>query len=421
MDHAGAAGNEYGRSASGTHGCPYPRAVRRLGTLLLTGALLAVPGALPAAGAVAVAAEPVPGHPAPVVRAERAAPAIEVVGNGYGHGRGLSQHGAQSRALDGQGHRAIVEHYYPGTTWGTARGRVLVQITADTTRDVVVAPRAGLVARQVGGGARVPLAKPNAQRYRLLPVGSSTRVQWRAAGSGWRTLRTLPGVVEVSARNQPVTLFTTPRTRTAYRGALRAAGGDTVNVVGLEDYLRGVVPQEVPALWHPEAVRAQSVAARTYAAFERARPLASHFQICDTSQCQVYGGASAEHPASDAAIAATAHRVLLSGGQPAFTQFSASNGGWSVAGSQPYLRAAADPFDTAYRGWTATIDGAAVTRAYPAIGAFTGATVTRRDGNGRWGGRVLAVRLSGTQGSTTVSGETFRSVFGLRSSLLTLR
>ncbi|WP_345269578.1 SpoIID/LytB domain-containing protein [Nocardioides nanhaiensis] len=388
--------------------------MRRLGSLLLVAALAGV--------AAPAAADAVDDSPrAPAVRAERAAPAISVLGNGYGHGRGLSQHGAQSRALDGQGHRAIVEHYYPGTTWGSARGKVLVQISADTTRDVVVAPRRGLVASAVRGGERVAVAKvrPRATRFRLLPVQGGTRVQ--ALQGGWRTLRTLPGAAEFRAQGQPVTLFVTPRTRVSYRGALRAAGGDTVNVVSLEDYLRGVVPQEVPALWHPEAVRAQSVAARTYAAFERAQPLAAHYQICDTSQCQVYGGASAEHPASDAAIAATAGQVLLSGGRPAFTQFSASNGGWSVAGSQPYLRAAADPFDTAYRGWTASIDGAAVSRAYPAIGAFTGATVTRRDGNGRWGGRPLAVRLTGTQTSTTVSGETFRSVFGLRSSYFTLR
>ena len=58
-------------------------------------------------------------------------------------------------------------------------------------------------------------------------------------------------------------------------------------------------------------MRAQAVAARTYAAYERAHPRAAHYQICDTTSCQVYGGYDAEHPAANAAIDATAGQALL--------------------------------------------------------------------------------------------------------------
>ena len=88
----------------------------------------------------------------------------------------------------------------------------------------------------------------------------------------------------------------TAKSRVAYRGTLRAIKGDTVNILPLDDYLKGVVPREVPASWKPAAVQAQAVAARTYAAFGRREPQASHYQICDTTACQVYGGYSDEGP-----------------------------------------------------------------------------------------------------------------------------
>ena len=94
----------------------------------------------------------------------------------------------------------------------------------------------------------------------------------------------------------------------------------------------------MPASWSPAAVQAQAIAARTYAAYERAHPLTDTYQICDTTSCQVYGGYSSEHPDSNAAIAATAGKIQTYGGDPAFTQFSSSSGGWTSAGSVPYLR-----------------------------------------------------------------------------------
>jgi stage II sporulation protein D len=355
-------------------------------------------------------------------RSERRAATIEIVGNGFGHGHGMSQYGAQSRATDGQSHEQILGFYYPGLKAGSAGGNVSVLISADRTRDVMVAARSGLTVAQVGGPKKVNLssARPTAKRWRIVPVaGGKSRVDFFR--SGWRTLTSMEGAAEFSAGGQPITLYVTAKQRVAYRGKLRAVAGDTVNLVRLEDYLKGVVPREVPALWHPEAVQAQAVAARTYAAFERLRPLARHYQICDTTQCQVYGGYTDEEAASNRAIEATAQHVLTSGGQPAFTQFSASNGGWTAAGGFPYLPAKQDPQDTVYRGRTDSVSSGEVKSAYPEIGTFQRAEVVKRDGNGQWGGRVLSIRLVGAKTSTTISGETFRSVFGLNSTYFTVR
>jgi SpoIID/LytB domain protein len=227
-----------------------------------------------------------------------------------------------------------------------------------------------------------------------------------------------------------MTLFTPSGART-YRGALRSAspvkGGqarDTVNVLSMDDYVRGVIPREMPASWQPEAVKAQAVAARTYATWSRGQFPTRYYQICDTSYCQVYGGAGAEDPRSNAAVTATANQILTYDGQPAFTQFSSSSGGWTSAGSVPYLAAKADPYDD-YDGnpvhaWTTELGAAKIERAYPAVGTLQGIQVTRRDGNGDWKGRVWTLVLQGSKNDVTVSGDAFRARFGLRSSWFTV-
>src|SRR5690606_36180336 len=102
-----------------------------------------------------------------------------------------------------------------------------------------------------------------------------------------------------------------------------------------------------------------------------------------------------------------------------------SSGGWTSAGSVPYLAAVEDPYDgwagNPVHDWRTRVADTALERAWPRIGDLTGLTVTRRDGNGEWGGRVASLTVSGTKGRVTVSGDTFRSVLGLRSTWLTFR
>ena len=353
---------------------------------------------------------------------------ITIKGHGYGHGHGMSQYGAEGAAREGLGYRQIVQFYYPGTDWGTAKGRVTVLITADTTDDLIVEARRGLTVRDTAGGGRVPLPANGATRWKVA-VGDDgvNRVLYRT--QRWHRWRSLDGQGEFYAAGDPVTLVT-PSGDRAYRGRLRVgvtSSGDrvTVNDVALDNYLKGVVPLEIPASWSPAAVRAQAVAARTYAAYERRHPQAAAYQLCDTWSCQVYGGYDAEYPASNQAVDDTARQVLLSGGDPAFTQFGSSSGGWTSAGSVPYLPAQKDPYDgwsgNPVHTWSVKVGDDVLERTWPAVGDLRRIAVTKRDGNGDWGGRVSSLTLSGTGGKVTVSGDTFRTLLGLRSTWVTFR
>ena len=423
----------------------YRRGVRRLSrtltTVLLSAGLLL--GA-PAAYAGSDLPAPDPGLVGPVElgdpgpgtsgaddgTAARSGGAITLRGHGNGHGHGMSQYGAKGAAERGRSYRRIIAFYYPHTAWARTRGAVRVLITADTTRDTVVGARRGLKVRPVGGSWR-PLSRSGAKRWRLTEVaGGRTALDVALRGrSGWTRVRTVRGDAEVSAGGKPVRLYLPGGSR-RYRGTLRsvtpdagASNGprdrDTVNVLPMEDYLRGVVPLEMPALWDADAVRAQAVAARSYAAYERAHPPRSHYQLCDTTSCQVYGGYDAEQPASNKAVNATKRQARYAGGEPAFTQFSASNGGWTAKGSFRYLPAKRDRNERGsgnpYATWTRTVSKASIESWRPAIGTLRRVRLGNRDGHGQWNGRVGTVQLRGTAGRTRVSGDEFRSQFGLPS------
>lgn len=356
--------------------------------------------------------------------AERREPAsITVQTWGWGHGKGLSQYGARNRAADGQTYRQIVEHYYPGTSWGTATGNVRILLTGDTSDDVVVAGREGLKVRSVGGTAKklpATVDGKTVKKWRIKASGSDSVISYRAGS--WTPWKSLPGDAEFVGGNKPTTLFT-PAGAREYRGTLRsssaATGRDTVNVLGFESYLQGVVPREMPALWHAEAVRSQTIAARTYAAFERADAGSRSYDLCDTDRCQVYGGVLDEHANATAAIRATAGEILTYDGEPAFTQFSASNGGYSAAGQFPYQVAEADPFDHGYPGDPKkyTFTGEQVTRHWAGLGDLVSVTVLEEGPAGEHGGRVLKVRIVGTERTQDTTGSAFASFLGLRSTI----
>jgi SpoIID/LytB domain protein len=352
--------------------------------------------------------------------------AITVTGHGFGHGHGLSQYGALGAAQQGLTWQQINEFYYPGTTWGQVKGKVRVLITADTGRDVQVVAERGLKVASLSRKRTWRVPATAAKKWRLTAKGQDTLVQ-STRGGRWKTWKKVPGEAEFSAADGRLTLVL-PGARRDYRGTLQSVAPrqgkrQTVNKLGMEAYLRGVVPQEVPALWAPAAVSAQSVAARTYAAYERSHPTAAHYDLCDTSLCQVYGGADVEHPSATAAIRATAGQGLYYDGRPAFTQFSASNGGFSSAGSMPYLVAQADPYDGVanpkYSTWTTTVDDTQVEKHWPDMGDLLGIEVTTRDGNGDWGGRVVDMAFVFEKGRVATDGDTVRSYLGLNSDWFT--
>lgn len=389
---------------------------RRLAVLVSAAALTATT-ALPARAAV----------PDPE-RREPASVTITTLGNG--HGKGLSQYGARNRAANGQTYRQIVEHYYPNTTWGTATGTIRVLLTDDTSDDVVVGARSGLKARSLGSGKTwtLPAKRKGARiaRWKITAAGRRSVVSYLAAGR-WTAWRRAGGDAEFTAGGRPMSLYT-PRGVAAYRGNLRSAtvngsARNTVNVVKLDVYLQGVIAKEAFASWPADALKSQAVAARTYAVFERGNvPASRSYDLCDTSSCQVYGGYSAEDSRTNAAVRATSGQVLTYDGEPIFAQFSASNGGYSVDGGYPYLVAEEDPFDHGYPDdpHATTFTGDQITRHWTGLGDLVSVEVTERDGNGPNGGRVTMLRVTGTDGSVTVTGSAFRSYLGLRTTLFTV-
>ncbi|HEX2893837.1 MAG TPA: SpoIID/LytB domain-containing protein [Marmoricola sp.] len=360
---------------------------------------------------------------------------IVVTTNGYGHGHGMSQWGAKGAADAGLSTQQILSFYYPGTSLGglPPSTGIKVLITADTDNNLTVYPARGLRVRDLGNGRTYKLrhTKRTPRLWRLVQKNGHTKVFYRT--SRWHLYKTagrrsLAGDGEFRAPGG-----TTLKLRTGpkkYRGALRFTNRDTVNVLNLEKYVRGVIAAESPASWPAAALGAQAVAARTYAVRERADNAGGYYDICDTAACQVYGGVGMEKDTTNAAAAATAGQVLMApDGTYAFAQFASSNGGWSSAGSQPYLIAQADPYDLAaapYHHRQKQVDPSKLQAAYPQIGTLTSVQIMKRENSttpAEWGGWVQTVRLAGTNGVTPtavdISGDDFRRVYGLRSAYFT--
>ena len=186
-------------------------------------------------------------------------------------------------------------------------------------------------------GARAAL-EPLLSRVRRDAVPDAFLVGVALPGSPARTLlvdgpdgtREAPSPLEVAAADgSPV-----PVGDSRYRGTVRVVATPrgtlhVVNRVALEEYLLGVVPLEMgPRVYDEvEALKAQAVAARTYAVKRKGDFSAEGYDLCATARCQVYGGASAEQPLSTQAVKETAGEVLLWAGAPADTLFTSTCGG----------------------------------------------------------------------------------------------
>jgi SpoIID/LytB domain protein len=157
-----------------------------------------------------------------------------------------------------------------------------------------------------------------------------------------------------------------------YRGFMEVhpATGATltvVNVVNVEDYIRGVVPNELSsgALASVEALKAQAVAARTYARAHLGDYSSKGFDLCATAACQVYKGAASEHPLSDRAVAETRGVLATWHGRPIRAYYTSACGGHTESGravfddDAPYLRGVACVPDGRAARWSVESERAA--------------------------------------------------------------
>ncbi len=213
-----------------------------------------------------------------------------------------------------------------------------------------------------------------------------------------------------------------------YRGGLllEALAGRLalVNVVGLEDYLRGVLPREVEARGPMEALEAQAVAARSFAVWELGRSAGKAWDLDDSSDSQVYGSREAERPATDRAVRETRGQVLAWKGRVARTYFHSNSGGatanagevWgSGAPTPPYLRGVDDPWSEGgphYRWkWSVPLEEAG--QRLRAAGLLKGGLRAVRPGARSWNGRWRTLVLVDDSGRThKVGANAFREALG---------
>ena len=208
-----------------------------------------------------------------------------------------------------------------------------------------------------------------------------------------------------------------------YRGRLQVLVGGSglraINHVGLESYLPSVVGSEMPASWPQAALRAQAVAARTYAL--RQRKPADPFDLSATVSSQVYKGVDAETPSTREAVLSTRGQVLMYGSSLANAVFHSSSGGatensgdlWSQ--QLPYLVSVPD-FDQAspVQTWQQRLEPEQLQQAFAEIGGAQRIDVLSTTSTGR----VRQARVSGPSGTLVVSGAQLRSRLGLRSTMV---
>jgi stage II sporulation protein D len=324
-----------------------------------------------------------------------------VEGRGWGHGVGMSQYGAFGFARHGWRYERILAHYYRGTELARRPNRFVRVLVAE-----------GQAALRLG--ARAPFRRLSRGKRRTLRRGDRklTPAAVRRLGGA---LRYEPGVAPLRLEGVP------------YRGAIvvYAAGGSlyAVNHVSLDHYLRGVVPWEVPYYWPREALRAQAVVARSYtlATLQPGR----RYDLVDDTRDQVYGGLRAEKRPTNAAVTATAGRVVTWRGRVATTYYHSTSGGRTASsrdgfrtlGAVPYLRSVPDPYDALSprhrwlrRSLTPDELGSVL-----GVGAVRDAVVTPDSS-----GRAATVRVFGSRATRSMSGTSFRDALGLGSGWFTL-
>ncbi len=327
-----------------------------------------------------------------------------VKGGGWGHGLGMSQYGAYGQALEGRGYKKILHHYYRDTELSTASGRVRVLLQASVGSSTF------------GGASKVGSHQVNPNRnYIVRRSGGNIVVR---TPRGKRVARS-SGVIRVTGAEGLVTVAGKGVYRDAidYRPGL-SGGVTAVNRVELENYIRGVVPNESPASWPIEALKAQAVAARSYAlGTNSGNPVFDHY---DTTASQVYGGYSSEQARTNRAVASTRGEVLRYNGKVIVAYFHSTSGGHTenneniFTGSTPlpYIRGVPDPWDktSPYHHWRGSFSARSIGNML-GVGRLRSVRVTKRGVSDR----IVWAKFRGANGSTRLHGwNGIRPRLGLR-------
>ena len=357
--------------------------------------------------ALALATASASGQPVPAASYGEAA--FVVSGRGYGHGVGMSQYGAYGQALAGRTYDQILGHYYTGTEIGKAGRKEVRVLLAEGRRAVTISSTAPYTAVDATGAVfKLPKGPLTLRSDLQLPseAGPANAVQPLVVRPGKRALLTLDG--------------------RAYRGKLELVPqGEflrVVNVAALESYLQGVVAGEVPYSWPAEVLKAQAVAARSYALANLVN--GKPFDLYSDVRSQVYGGVAGERPSTSKAVEATVGQVVLYGGKVATTYYFSTSGGKTASAADvfgfnvPYLVSRPDPWDKAspYHRWGPVLLGARTLQSKLGVdGRVVDASATPTPS-----GRLRSLVVQTTNGSETVPASLVRTALGLRSTWITV-
>ncbi|HEX4743713.1 MAG TPA: SpoIID/LytB domain-containing protein [Candidatus Limnocylindria bacterium] len=384
---------------------------------------------------------------------------VTFYGKGWGHGSGLSQWGAQGWAQGAAGVKKngeeIALHYFPGATLGT-------QPPSKPFRVLLSAPSTGCVERTIYTNARMWSAGGMRLVNDLDPsvvyaeAGPHEALNFTNAG-GAVVVRFDGSPSYVYLGDTPVTLvptqwwdpITIQQKGLSYRGNIQVQPGpgyqlNVVNYVSSDDYMQGVLPSEMPAHWEFEALRAQAITARTYAAWRQSGAQGRTWDVLDDIKDQCYGGRSHEDPRSTQAVQATKAQILVHAGKPIRALFSSAHGGvsenvgcmlsvekvagrWTCAPDWPYMNAVQDPAELAAydrRGgmphsWARSFSAATIRHEIIVdygidIGQFVAMQFAYSPG-----GRPLSVKVVGSLGVADLPGDKFiRTTLGMKSSLV---
>ena len=395
-----------------TFGKARPEARRTSATVTRVGRLALLLGAfslllLGAAASTLLAGAPAPGStttaPTSSITTVTSPSVVAVSGHGWGHGLGLSQWGAYGYAKHGWTYDRILAHYYTGTTLGPA--------PVATVRVLLAS------AKKVTLSSTVPW---------MVADSTGTKVQLDLGALVLTPKLTFADHPELKApltftAKQPLLVNALP-----YRGRLTVSSDgkllQVIDTVGLEAYLKGVVPAEMPSAWAAEALKAQAVAARSYALanLAKGRP----YDLYGDVRSQVFGGVKAENPATSAAVDATKGEVVLYRAKVADALFFSSSGGRTASALEatgqnvPYLVPVADPYDTLapYHDWGPVVmDASKVAKTLKLASAL--ADIQSVDGAS---GRVKSLTMTADDESqVTINGNQARTAFDLRSTWFT--
>ncbi|HUD16902.1 MAG TPA: SpoIID/LytB domain-containing protein, partial [Acidimicrobiales bacterium] len=376
---------------------------------------------------------------------------VSIEGHGYGPGDGMGQWGALGYALGGTGYQSILDQFYGGTPLaglspGQEATNVRVALTENNGNSVIVTSGSGFsiasTAIAPGPGGAV-LMTPVGGAWDLA-TGPGCGGPWTGVGTPvadpTAVPNTDPAPGDPNTASEALQLCQIGGNLTV-RGSLEATYNSdgaprTVNTLPLEWYASGVVPNESPAgwgligsggpqgqAWGFQELEAQAVATRSYV-MAGLGSYGGYADSCDLD-CQTYRGTLNESAVTDLAVDDTLGQVMESpGGNVAATQYSASTGGYTNPGTFPgvpdtgdavCVPGACNPNHT----WTATVAVATIEATWPQLGTLESISITGRNGDGEWGGRVTAITLVGSGQNVSLTGDQFAGALGLKSDWFT--